>query len=249
MEEIRLNSYIAKCGVASRRKADELIKKGVVFVNDKKVTDLGQKVKTSDKVCVDGKIIKLTEEKIYILLNKPVGVISSSSDERDRATVMDIVGDVGTKLHTVGRLDYDTEGLIILTNDGDLTYKLTHPKYHIDKTYVAKVKGTLTKEDINTLKTGVIIDDNYKTQPAKVKILRVNKATTNVEIIIHEGKNRQIRKMFSKIGHEVVTLKRVQIGHISIGNLKVGRWRDLSKSDIEELIKISHKNKKNNNKN
>ena len=245
MEEIRLNSYIAKCGITSRRKADELIKKGVVFVNGKKITDLGGKVKQTDKVCVDGKDIKLSEEKVYILLNKPVGIISSSKDEHDRATVMDIIGDVGTKLHTVGRLDYDTEGLIILTNDGDLTYKLTHPKYHIEKTYVAKVKGILAKEDIKLLRTGIVIDDNYKTKPAKVKILKVNKVTTNVEITIHEGKNRQIRKMFSKIGHEVVTLRRVKIGNISIGNLKVGRWRNLSKNDIEKLLKISYKFNKN----
>lgn len=240
MEEIRLNSYIAKCGIASRRKADELIKKGVVFINSKKVVDLGQKVKPSDNVSVNGKIIKPTEDKLYILLNKPVGVISSSKDEHERITVMDIIGDMGTKLHTVGRLDYDTEGLIILTNDGELTYKLTHPKYHVDKTYVVKVKGILNNDDLKVLRTGIVIDDNYKTSPAKVKILKTNKVTSVAEITIHEGKNRQIRKMFSKIGHEVIALKRTQIGHIAIGNLKVGKWRNLSKNDIEKLFKISH---------
>lgn len=236
MEEIRLNSYIAKCGVTSRRKADELIKNGLVCVNGKKVYDMGHKVTACDDVQVEGIHIKKSDDKVYILLNKPVGVISSSKDQFERQTVMDIVGNVGQRLHNVGRLDYDTSGLIILTNDGDFTYKLTHPKYHIEKTYVAKVKGLLTKEDLALLRNGIVIDNNYKTAPAKVKVLKVNKATTNVEITIYEGKNRQIRKMFAKIGHEVQKLKRIKIGNIEMGNLKEGRWRNLGKSDIEKLL-------------
>ena len=155
MEEIRLNSYIAKCGVTSRRKADELIKKGLVFVNGKKVCDMGQKVTSCDHVTVDGMPIQKKNEKVYILLNKPVGVISSSKDQFERQTVMDIVGDVGERLHTVGRLDYDTSGIIILTNDGDFTYKLTHPKYHIETTYLVKVKGVLTREEVTILRNGM----------------------------------------------------------------------------------------------
>ena len=243
MEEIRLNSYIAKCGVASRRKADELIKNGLVFVNGKKVCDMGHKVTSKDNVLVNGMCIKRNDEKVYILLNKPVGVISSSKDQFERQTVMDIIGDVGTRLHTVGRLDYDTSGIIILTNDGDLTYKLTHPKYHIQKTYLVKVAGILTKEDLAMLRNGIVIDNNYKTAPCKVKILKVNKCTTNVEITIYEGKNRQIRKMFAKLGHEVQKLKRIRIGHIEIGNLKEGRWRDLGKNDIEKLLNKNYNTK------
>ncbi len=237
MEKIRLNSYIAKCGVASRRKADLLIKEGLVFVNGKRVLDMGLKVSENDEVKVNGDSVKIKEEKIYILLNKPVGVICSSKDQFDRVTVMDIVGDMGTKLHTVGRLDYDTSGIIILTNDGDLTYKLTHPKYHIEKTYLVKIKGCLTKSDKEQLEKGIVID-GYKTLPAKIDIQKINKTSTNVEIKIYEGKNRQIRKMFSKLGYDVIKLKRIKIGDISIGNLKEGKFRNLSKKDIINILKI-----------
>lgn len=236
MEKIRLNSYIAKCGVTSRRKADLLIKDGLVCVNGKKILDMGFKVCESDEVEVNGVIVKIKDEKLYILLNKPIGVICSSKDQFDRVTVMDIVGDLGVRLHTVGRLDYDTSGLIILTNDGDLTYKLTHPKYHVEKTYVAKIKGCLAKEHKTMLENGVVIDDGYKTAPAKIKVIKINKASTNVEITIHEGRNRQIRKMFSKLGYEVIKLKRIRIGSIDIGNLKEGKFRNLSKKDILKIL-------------
>jgi 23S rRNA pseudouridine2605 synthase len=237
MEKIRLNSYIAKCGVASRRKADLLIKEGLVFVNGKRVLGMGLKVSENDEVKVNGDSVKIKEEKIYILLNKPVGVICSSKDQFDRVTVMDIIGDMGTKLHTVGRLDYDTSGIIILTNDGDLTYKLTHPKYHIEKTYLVKIKGCLTKSDKEQLEKGIVID-GYKTLPAKIDVQKINNTNTNVEIKIYEGKNRQIRKMFSKLGYDVIKLKRIKIGDISIGNLKEGKFINLSKKDIINILKI-----------
>lgn len=237
MEKIRLNSYIAKCGLASRRKADLLIKEGLVFVNNEKVLDMGVKVSKNDEVKVNGTPIKIKNEKVYILLNKPVGVICSSKDQFDRLTVMDIVGDVGVRLHTVGRLDYDTSGIIILTNDGELTYKLTHPKYHVEKTYLVKIKGCLTKEHKKQLEDGVVIDNNYKTSSAKIDILKMNRVNTDVEITIHEGKNRQIRKMFSKLGYEVIKLKRIKIGSINIGNLKEGKFRNLAKKEVINILK------------
>lgn len=243
MEEMRLNSYIAKCGVASRRKADCLIEEGRVYVNDQKVVDMGIKVTIKDKVEVDGKVIHVQQDKVYILLNKPTGVITSCKDQFDRTTVLDIIGDVGVTLHTVGRLDYDTSGIIILTNDGDFTNKLTHPRYHVEKTYIAKVTGILTKKDMDELKRGVVIDDGYKTQPAILKIIKVNKSTTRVQVTISEGKNRQIRKMFKKVGHEVIRLKRVQIGNINIGNLKEGEFRYLSTDEVKDILKrkVYHK--------
>ncbi|MBP5427387.1 MAG: rRNA pseudouridine synthase [Clostridiales bacterium] len=237
MEGIRLNSYIARCGVASRRKADCLIRDGHVFVNGEKVSDMGIKVTTKDVVKVDGKIIKMPCDKVYILLNKPTGVITSCKDQFDRPTVIDIVGDIGVRLHTVGRLDYDTSGLIILTNDGELTNMLTHPKYHVEKTYVAKVKGQLTNQDVYQLENGIVIDDEYKTLPARIKILQKNKDTTRVKIVIREGKNRQIRKMFKNIGHKVLLLERVQIGNIKINDLKKGEFRYLSKQEAYGIIK------------
>lgn len=243
MEGIRLNSYIAQCGVASRRKADCLIKDGLVYVNGEKVINIGTKVTTKDEVVVAGKIIHMQQGKVYILLNKPTGVITSCKDQFGRTTVLDIVGDVGVTLHTVGRLDYDTSGIIILTNDGDLTNRLTHPRYHIEKTYLVKVKGILTRQDVDKFKNGVIIDDGYKTLPAILRIIKTNKSMTKASVTISEGHNRQIRKMFAKIGHDVVQLKRIQIGNIKIGELKEGKFRYLTDEEIKEILKdkVYHK--------
>lgn len=231
MEEIRLQKYMADCGVASRRKCEEIILQGKVKVNGIKVTELGTKVTEEDEVSVNGEVIKKVFKKVYIAMNKPVGYITSVSDEFDRPTVMNLVEDeIHTRVYPVGRLDFDTEGLLIMTNDGDLTFKLTHPKHTIYKTYVATLNDVPHPKDIERLKKGVVIDGK-KTQQPKVNWLKDN----IVEISISEGRNRQVRKMFEAIGYEVVTLQRVAIGNLTLGNIPLGRWRHLSNPEINYL--------------
>ncbi len=231
MEEIRLQKYMADCGVASRRKCEEIILQGKVKVNGIKVTELGTKVTEEDEVSVNGEIIKIVFKKIYIAMNKPVGFITSVSDEFDRPTVINLVEDeIHTRVYPVGRLDFDTEGLLIMTNDGDLTYKLTHPKHTVYKTYVATLNDVPHPKDIEKLKKGVVVDGR-KTQPPKVNWLRDN----IVEISISEGRNRQVRKMFEAIGYEVVNLKRIAVGNLTLGNIPLGRWRHLSSAEINYL--------------
>lgn len=234
----RLQKYMARAGVASRRKCEELIRKGCVKINGHIITDMGIKVDPDvDIIQVNGKVIKPTEKKIYILLNKPVGYITSVKDQFNRPTVMDLIGHKTDRLYPVGRLDYDTSGLLILTNDGEITYKLTHPSHEIRKTYIAVLKGVPDEEDLNQFRNGLKID-NYVTSPAKIEILKSfdNKAIAKIEI--HEGKNRQIRKMCKKIGHPVISLKRVAIGNITLKGLKEGQWRYLSDTEIEYLRKL-----------
>ena len=231
MEEIRLQKFMADCGVASRRKCEELITQGKVKVNGIKVTELGTKVTDNDEVTVNGQPIKKVFKKYYIALNKPVGYITSVSDEFDRPTVINLVEDeIHTRIYPVGRLDFDTEGLLIMTNDGDLTYKLTHPKHSIYKTYVAVLNDVPHPKDIERLKKGVVIDGK-KTQQPKVNWLRDNV----VEISISEGRNRQVRKMFDAIGYEVVGLQRISVGNLTLGNIPLGRWRHLSNAEINYL--------------
>lgn len=231
MEEIRLQKYMADCGIASRRKCEEIILQGKVKVNGVKITELGTKVTEEDEVSVNGEVIKKVFKKVYISMNKPVGYITSVSDEFDRPTVMNLVEDeIHTRVYPVGRLDFDTEGLLIMTNDGDLTFKLTHPKHTIYKTYVATLNDVPHPKDIERLKKGVVIDGK-KTQQPKVNWLKDNV----VEISISEGRNRQVRKMFEAIGYEVVTLQRVAIGNLTLGNIPLGRWRHLSNAEINYL--------------
>ena len=231
MEEIRLQKFMADCGVASRRKCEEIILQGKVKVNGIKVTELGTKVTEDDEVSVDGKVIKKVFKKVYIAMNKPVGFITSVSDEFDRPTVINLVEDeIHTRVYPVGRLDFDTEGLLIMTNDGELTYKLTHPKHLVYKTYVATLNDVPHPKDIEKLKKGVFIDGR-KTQPPKVNWLRDN----IVEISIFEGRNRQVRKMFEAIGYEVVNLQRIAVGNLTLGNIPLGRWRHLSNAEINYL--------------
>ena len=226
MEEIRLQKYMADCGVASRRKCEEIILQGKVKVNGIKVTELGTKVTEEDEVSVNGEVIKKVFKKVYIAMNKPVGYITSVSDEFDRPTVMNLVEDeIHTRVYPVGRLDFDTEGLLIMTNDGDLTFKLTHPKHTIFKTYVATLNDVPHPKNIEKLRKGVVVDGK-KTQQPKVNWLKDN----IVEISISEGRNRQVRKMFEAIGYEVVTLQRVSIGNLALGNIPLGRWRHLSQA-------------------
>jgi 23S rRNA pseudouridine2605 synthase len=234
MEEIRLQKYIAECGVASRRKAEELIEQGRVKLNGITVSEMGIKVTEKDVVEVDGKPVKKEETKVYIALNKPVGYISSAKDQFGRPTVLDLISDLKERVFPVGRLDYDTSGLILLTNDGDFTYRLTHPKHEIEKVYEAVLDGVPKKEDIERFEKGLKTDD-YITSPAKFVILKCDGKTTTARITIHEGKNRQVRKMCDKIGCPVNKLKRISIGKVVLGNLKEGEWRNLTPKEIESL--------------
>ena len=238
-EEIRLQKYLAECGIASRRKCEELIEEGRVKVNSV-VAVIGTKINPQkDIVEYDGKIIKDTKKQnTYILLNKPIGVVTTAEDQFGRETVLDLVK-VSKRIVPVGRLDMYTSGALILTDDGDFIYKVTHPKHEIDKTYTVTVIGIATKEDVEKLKAGVIIDDNYKTKPAKVKILKTDeeKNISRLEITIHEGKNRQVRKMCEAIGRKVIALHRSKIGKIEVKDLKIGTWRYLTAKEVEEILK------------
>ena len=234
----RLQKVMAEFGVASRRKSEEMIAAGRVKVNGIQVTEPGSKVdKEKDIIEIDGKIIKGTEKKVYILLNKPVGYITSAKDQFGRPTVLDLLTGVCIRVFPIGRLDYDTEGLLLLTNDGELTYEITHPKHNIDKTYRALIKGEADSEDIEAFGRGLAIED-YVTSPARLEIIKHTKGNSIVEITIHEGKNRQVRKMCTAIGHEVIRLKRIRIGKMSLGGLKPGEWRYLTDAEIEYLKKL-----------
>lgn len=234
MESIRLQKFMAECGVASRRKCEEIISQRRVSVNGETVTEPGTKVYDSDTVKVDGEVLHRTVKKVYIALNKPVGYVTTVSDQFGRPTVLDLVFDeIHTRIFPVGRLDYDTEGLLLLTNDGDITYKLTHPKHTIFKTYRVVLNDIPNPREIERLKNGVLIDGR-KTRPAKLNWLKDNL----IEISISEGRNRQIRKMFESIGYTVVGLKRVSVGNISLGNIPLGRWRHLTPSEIKYLSSL-----------
>ena len=234
---MRINKYIALCGVASRRKAEELILAGRVTVNDEVMTELSYKVdEENDIVKVDDKLIKEENKLVYILLNKPEGYITTVKDQFDRPSVLDLVSDIKERVYPIGRLDYETSGLLLLTNDGDLTYKLTHPKHEVDKTYVARVKGKLTKEEIERFKTGLKIED-YTTAPAKLKVIKYDEQRDSslLEIKIHEGNNRQVRKMCKAINHPVLRLRRSAMGKIKIGDCEIGKYRYLTEDEIKYL--------------
>ena len=234
---MRINKYIALCGVASRRKAEELILAGRVTVNDEVMTELSYKVdEENDIVKVDDKLIKEENKLVYILLNKPEGYITTVKEQFDRPSVLDLVSDIKERVYPIGRLDYETSGLLLLTNDGDLTYKLTHPKHEVDKTYVARVKGKLTKEEIERFKTGLKIED-YTTAPAKLKVIKYDEQRDSslLEIKIHEGKNRQVRKMCKAINHPVLRLRRSAMGKIKIGDCEIGKYRYLTEDEIKYL--------------
>lgn len=236
MEE-RLQKYMAKCGVASRRKCEEIILNGNVEVNGSFITELGFKVNENDVVKVNGNIIKVEENKVYIILNKPTGYITSNSDEKDRKTILDIVN-VKERIYPIGRLDYDSSGLLLLTNDGDVYNKIIHPKKEIEKRYLATVKGSFSKEQLEKFKAGVDIG-GYITAPAKIKVVKEGKGNSVVEITIHEGKNRQVRRMCSAFNHEVLSLKRIAIGKLSLDDLKEGHWRYLNEKEISYLKSLN----------
>ncbi|MFR5264404.1 pseudouridine synthase [Clostridium sp.] len=236
MEE-RLQKYMAKCGVASRRKCEEIILSGRVEVNGSVITELGFKVNENDVVEVDSNVIKVEENKVYIILNKPTGYITSNSDEKERKTILDIVN-VKERIYPIGRLDYDSSGLLLLTNDGDIYNKIIHPKKEIEKRYIATVKGTFSKEELEKFRSGVDIG-GYITAPAKIKVIKESKSNSVVEITIHEGKNRQVRKMCSAFNHEVLNLKRIAIGKLSLDNLKEGQWRNLNEKEVSYLKSLN----------
>ncbi len=236
-EIVRLQKYIAMSGEASRRAAEKLISEGRVSVNGSIVSEQGVKVEIGcDTVTLDGKPVEIKNKKYYIMLNKPVGYVSTAKDQFDRPTVVDLVKkDIGTRIFPVGRLDYDTEGLILMTNDGDFTYRITHPKYHVEKTYIAVIKGGMKISDINKLRRGIKVED-YTTSPAQVEIMDAVEGYTYVKITIHEGKNRQVRKMFDTLGYTVTALQRISIGQVELGNLPLGRWRHLTAHEINCLL-------------
>ena len=237
MEEIRLQKYLANQGVCSRRKAEKYILDGYVKVNGIIVTELGTKINPEkDEIIFKGNKVGKIENKVYILLNKPIGYVTTTKDQFDRDTVLDLVK-VKEKVLPVGRLDMYTSGALILTNDGEFIYKVTHPKYEIEKTYNVTVKGIITKEEINKLEQGVEIGD-YVSGKAKVKILKTDKEKdiSRIEITIHEGKNREVRKMCSGIGRKVLALHRSKIENINVKSLKLGEWRYLTKKEVEKLL-------------
>ncbi|MDD6878892.1 MAG: pseudouridine synthase [bacterium] len=240
----RIQKIIANSGIASRRKAEQLIIEGRVKVNGIVVSKLGTLAGKNDVIEVDN--IKISnEEKVYFLLNKPRGIVTTASDEFNRKTVVDLIS-TDKRIYPVGRLDYDTTGLIILTNDGEFTNNIIHPRNNIDKTYIAKINGILNPHDIMQLKHGVFID-GYKTSSAKVKVRKIdNKANTSmIEITIHEGKNHQVKKMFEVLGYKVLKLKRESIAFLTLKGLNSGEYRKLTPKEVNKLYVLSQKKKGN----
>lgn len=239
MEE-RLQKYMARCGIASRRKCEQIILEGKVKVNDKIVNELGVKINPeNDEVFYNGERILPEENKLYIMLNKPEGYITSVKDEKGRKTILDIIK-VNERIYPIGRLDYDSSGLLLLTNDGDIYNKIIHPRVEVDKKYIALCKGIFSSEEIRKFESGIDIG-GYITSDAKIKVIskekdiKTNNINSLVEITIHEGKNRQIRRMCSALGHDVITLKRIAIGNIKLGYLKRGEWRNLTEEELKYI--------------
>lgn len=240
MEE-RLQKFLAEAGVASRRKAEELIAQGKVKVNGKVVTEMGMKIDPAkDEVTyLDKKVTTKDTKMVYIMLYKPEGYVTTAKEQFGRPAVMDLIKGVKERIFPVGRLDYDTSGLLLLTNDGDLTYKLTHPKHDVDKTYIAKLYGIPDEGALQKFRRGVVIDGK-RTKPAKIQIIDKDKdgRFCTAEIIIHEGRNRQVRKMCEAIKHPVAQLKRVATGELKLGDLQKGKYRHLTEKEIKYLKKL-----------
>ena len=236
MEE-RLQKYLANVGIASRRKCEELIIQGKIKVNGKIVTELGTKINPEkDIIEYENKQITNNKKNVYILLNKPIGYVTTVEDQFNRDTVLDLIK-IKERIVPVGRLDMYTSGALLLSNDGDFIYKITHPKHEVEKTYTVTIKGIIKQEEVEQLKNGVKIED-YITRPARVKILKTDeeKDISRLEIIIHEGKNRQVRKMCEAIGKKVLALHRSKIQNISVKDLKLGEWRYLTQKEILNLM-------------
>lgn len=248
MEE-RLQKFLAESGIASRRKCEELIQQGLVKVNGKIITELGTKVNpNTDIVEYNGKKVQRIANKVYLLLNKPIGYVTTVKDQFDRDSVLDLVKDVKERVVPVGRLDMYTSGALLLSNDGDFVNKITHPSNEIEKTYNVTVIGKITDEDIAKLQNGVQIEvegENYTTKKAKVKILKIDeeKNLSRIQITIHEGKNREIRKMCEAIGKKVLALHRSKIANLSAKDLRLGKWRYLTQKEVDDILNLAKKNK------
>ena len=231
----RLQKYMASCGVASRRKCEEIIAEGRVKVNGVTVREAGLKIQPGkDRVTVDGKEIIPANKPVYIMLNKPVGYVSTVRDQFMRPTVLDLVRGVKGRIYPVGRLDYDSEGLILLTNDGNFAYGLTHPRHKVDKTYMVVVQGRPDRIEIDRIRSGVEIDGRM-TSPADIRVESIQGNKTTFRVVIHEGRNRQVRRMFEAIGYTVVSLKRTGIGKLQLGTLAPGKWRLLEDREVKDL--------------
>ena len=238
MEE-RLQKILSNAGVASRRAAEEMIRAGRVAVDGVTITELGSKYDPArHKISVDGKFIREYEKRCYILLNKPRGYLSTVRDDRGRKTVLDLLPDFPVRLYPVGRLDADTEGLLLITNDGALTQGLLHPRYEIDKVYHAEVVGTVTEDGLAQLRSGILLEDG-RTAPARLRVLKAEEGRTVVETIIHEGRNRQVRRMFAAIGCRVTALRRVRFAQLTLRGLSCGAYRHLMAEEIRELCMIA----------
>ena len=237
---MRLQKYLAMSGVASRRASEKLIAEGHVAVNGKVITEMGVTVEDTDKVTVDGKRVRIEAEKHYIAYYKPIGEVTTVSDPEGRATVMDKFKDYPVRLYPVGRLDYDSEGLLLLTNDGELMNNLLHPSHEVDKTYLVRVSLQLTGEELKRLRQGVRLpDDDRITSPADVRMIHVDDLSSVLLVTIHEGRYRQVRRMFEAVGHQVVSLKRVGFGPIMLGDLPRGQWRRLTDMEVNRLRMVS----------
>ncbi|MBQ7867929.1 MAG: rRNA pseudouridine synthase [Clostridia bacterium] len=234
---MRLQKYLAECGVASRRAAEKMISDGRVSVDGQTITEMGVQVEIGQDIRVDGKLVTPEPDKYYIMYHKPAGEVTTVSDPEGRTTVLDRFRDFPARLYPVGRLDYDSEGLLLLTNDGALTEQLLHPSHEVEKVYLARVSNELTPDEARRLENGVMVDGR-KTARAKVKILGFKSLYTDILVTIHEGRNRQVRKMVEQVGHQVVMLRRIRFGPLKLGELPRGMWRELTQEELKELRKL-----------
>lgn len=235
IEKIRLQKFLSECGVASRRKSEELIESGFVKVNGK-TASIGDKVDPKrDSVTVHGKKVVKQKNSVYIMLNKPRGFITTMSDEMDRKCVASLVEDAPARVYPVGRLDKESEGMLLFTNDGEFANALTHPSKHVSKTYRVTVRPPVTEEQLTAIATGIVIDDR-KTAPADVRVVLQEEKRVVLEIVLYEGRNRQIRKMCEEIGLEVARLRRIAVGSVKLGMLKLGSWRELTEEEVRKLM-------------
>ncbi len=237
----RLHKFLSRCGVASRREAESLILQGRVTVNGQVIQELGTKIEPGkDRIEVDGIPVK-PQPYTYIALNKPKGVVTTVEDREGRPTVMDLLKGFKTRVYPVGRLDMESEGLLLLTNDGELAFRLMHPRYHVEKRYLVKVRGTPTEKKLDKLRKGIRLEDEKrkglyrKTAPARIKVIKSRGKETELEVILREGRKRQIRRMFQAIGHPVVSLVRVAVGNITLEGLPKGKYRHLTSQEVAEL--------------
>ena len=234
---MRLQKYLASCGVASRRASEKLIADGRVSVDGVVITEMGTQVEEGQHVTVDGKPVTPEAEKHYLMYHKPAGEVTTAHDPEGRATVLDRFKDYPVRLYPVGRLDYDSEGLLLLTNDGDLTERMLHPSREVEKVYLARVSNVVTPEEARRLERGVMVDGRM-TARAKAKILSQQNLFTDMLITIHEGRNRQVRKMVEQVGHQVVLLRRIRFGPLKLGDLPRGMWRPLTQEELKQVIEL-----------